>query len=71
MHDGWNELMDAFFSCLFPWSYLAEESDGKSCEMCFLVVFWLLFGHEDYGMPFLSADSSLRNLSSSLLVGGC
>ena len=55
-----------FFSCLFPWPCLAGESDGKSCEMCFLV-FLLFFGHEGYGLPF-SADLSFPSLLSFLFV---
>jgi hypothetical protein len=56
MMDGRNELMDALF-LLFSWSLPADESVGKSCEMCFLVFCFFFFGHEDYGMPF-SADPS-------------
>jgi len=68
MMDGWNELTDAFsFLVGLLGRFWPRDRYGKSREM-FCLFSGFFFGHEDYGMPFLSADSSLRNLSSSWLV---
>ena len=54
MMDGRNELMDAFFLFVSLARFLAEDSYGKKLRNV-LLVFWLFFGHEDYGMPFSAA----------------